>query len=578
MRAFTLFVTFFITIWLSAQDISLALQKPEFISDEDKLAEWLSVNPKTGALYGSSNERYLSDKFYTKGLRSSDTLIAWRGERVHTQVLIWSAGQDKNFSVSVGRLRSDANKTIASKAFSIGTIGYTMTDEFTPGCGHRKPQNFDSFMVADIIHTGVHKGVVKANTVQPVWISLQVPGSAVAGTYTTTVTVNAGGVVRLPLVVRVLDRQLPPASQWNFELDLWQHPAAVARVHGVKLWSKQHFKLMRPYMTMLAGAGQKNITASIVDEPWGHQTYDDFPSLISWTKKKDGSWSYDYSLFDRYVEFMMSCGIGDRINCYSMVPWKIAFPYFDEATGKTEVFTNKIGSAEYNAFWTPMLTDFTHHLKAKGWFGKTAIAMDERPMAAMQAVIGLLKSIDPDWKIALAGDYHPEIENDIFDYCVASRWTFPDAVLKRRQSEGKLSTWYTCCAEKYPNGFTFSPPAEHVWLGWYTAATGMDGYLRWAYNSWPADALTDSRFTAWPAGDTFQVYPGPRSSIRFEKLIEGIQDYEKLQILMREARAANNVKLLEQIENVLKGFKIELLSGTSAEQMVQSAKKQLFDK
>lgn len=577
MREITLFVTFFTTLWLTAQDISLALQKPEVVSDDAKRAEWLSVSPKIGARFGSTNQRYPSDRIDTKSLQTCDTLVAWRGERVHTQVLIWSAGTDTKFSVSVGRLKSDTHSTLSPKAFTIGTIGYTMTDEFAPGCGHRRPQDFDSFMVADIIHTGVRTGVVAANTVQPVWISLRVPETAAAGTYSTTVTVKAGGAIRLPLVVRVLDRQLPPASRWKFELDLWQHPAAIARVHGVKRWSKQHFRLMRPYMTMLAAAGQKNITASIVEEPWGHQTYDDFPSLIGWTKRKDGSWSFDYTLFDRYVEFVMSCGIGERINCYSMVPWKIAFPYFDETTGKTEIFTHKIGSPEYNAFWAPMLTDFTRHLKAKGWFAKTVIAMDERPMAAMQAVIGLLKSIDPEWKIALAGDYHPEIEQDIFDYCVASRWVFPHDVLQRRRSEGKRSTWYTCCTEKYPNGFTFSPPAEHVWLGWYTAASGMDGYLRWAYNSWPADALADSRFTAWPAGDTFQVYPGPRSSIRFEKLIEGIQDYEKLQILIREAHATRNTELSEQIEGVLDGFKIQLLSGTPAERMVLDAKQKLFE-
>lgn len=106
--------------------------------------------------------------------------------------------------------------------------------------------------------------------------------------------------------------------------------------------------------------------------------------------------------------------------------------------------------------------------------------MDERPMKAMQAVIKLLKETDKEWKIALAGDYHPEIENDIDTYCIASEFQFPEATLAKRQQEGKVSTWYTCCVEAYPNTFTFSPPAEGVWIGWYTASKNMDGYLRWA--------------------------------------------------------------------------------------------------
>ena len=323
---------------------------------------------------------------------------------------------------------------------------------------------------------------------------------------------------------------------------------------------------------MLADAGQKNITASIVDEPWGHQTYDDYPSLVKWTKKKDGSWIYDYSLFDKYVSFVMSCGINQRINCYSMVPWKIAFQYYDENLGKNTTFKGTIGSDEYNVFWTSMLKDFTKHLKQKGWFSITAIAMDERPMPAMQSVIKLLKQIDPEWKITLAGEYHPEIEQDIFDYCIASYHSFPDAILKKRQQQGKLSTWYTCCTEKYPNGFTFSPPAEHVWLGTYTAAKNMDGYLRWAYNSWPKEPLKDSRFTAWPAGDTFQVYPGPLSSIRFEKLIEGIQDFEKIKILKKQYKNEGKEKELKTLDAMLSEFEIKKLEQQTAEEMVAKAK------
>ena len=64
-------------------------------------------------------------------------------------------------------------------------------------------------------------------------------------------------------------------------------------------------------------------------------------------------------------------------------------------------------------------------------------------------------------------------------------------------------------------------------------AQGYSGYLRWAYNSWPENPLQDSRFRSWPAGDTYQIYPGPRSSVRFEKLREGIQDYEKIRIIKK---------------------------------------------
>jgi hypothetical protein len=201
--------------------------------------------------------------------------------------------------------------------------------------------------------------------------------------------------------------------------------------------------------------------------------------------------------------------------------------------------------------------------------------MDERPMPAMKTAIALLKSIDPSWKIALAGDYHPEIEKEIFDYCVASRWSLEDAVMERRLAAKLPTTFYTCCTEAYPNGFSFSPPAEHVFLGWFAQAKGFTGYLRWAYNSWTRSPLTDSRYTAWPAGDTYQVYPGPSSSIRFEKLVEGIQDYEKIRILKDTWTRAGDSEKLKKLDSILAGIEIKSLAGTPSADLIASVKKLL---
>jgi len=533
---------------------------------------WSDLPSPVLVSFAASSKRYDQRSIPSVKMSRKWSASAWKGEKVHTQVLVWSSAAISDLRVEVGDLKDQQGNRIGSDQLSARFVQYVMTDEFRNGCGYRKPADFDSSLVADIIQADGITANLEARSVQPVWLSITVPASAKASLYNGTVTVVADKRYPLQVALRVVDRVLPTPDQWSYQLDLWQHPAAIARVHQVPLWSEAHFAFMKKYYTMLAGAGQKNITTSIVNEPWGHQTYDDYPSLIKWTKTKAGNWQFDYSLFDKYVSFVMSCGIKGRINCYSMVPWKIAFTYFDEATGKDSVFTQPIGSPAYNAFWLPMLTDFTQHLKAKGWFNITAIAMDERPLAAMQSVIALLKSVDKDWKIALAGNYHPEIETAVDDYCIASNQLFPAAILAKRKAAGKLSTWYTCCTEKFPNGFTFSPPDEHVWMGWYTAATGMNGYLRWAYNSWTQQPLTDSRFTAWPAGDTYQVYPGPLSSIRFEKLIEGIQDHEKIQLLKKEYRSKQQTAKLQQLETALQPFKIGTLATVPAAVMVEKAK------
>ncbi|PVY43767.1 DUF4091 domain-containing protein [Pontibacter virosus] len=554
--------------------LSLLLTTLPLCAQQQEQAAWGSVKKPVNVSFANSDTRYAQDQVPQVPMQSRWEAVAWKGEKVHTQLLVWSSREIPRLRISLSELKDRKGNRIPSDNISIGFVRYVITDEFGQGCGHRKPMDFDSSLVADLIDAAAETSVAP-QTVQPIWLSMAVPRGTPAGTYNGNVTVHAGKLYKLRITVTVQERELPAPDQWAFDLDLWQHPAAIARVHQVPLWSEEHYARMRPYYTMLAAAGQKSITASIIDEPWNHQTYDDFPSLIKWTRKKDGAWAYDYSLFDKYVSFVMSCGITARINCYTMVPWKMAFTYFDESTGKDTVFTGKAGTPAYNAFWGTFLRDFAGHLKKKGWFSITAIAMDERPLADMQAVISLLKETDPDWKITLAGIYHPEIEEDIYDYSIASKWKFGEQVLQRRRANSMPSTFYTSCEEARPNGFTFSPPAEHTWIGWYAAAQGFTGYLRWAYNSWVENPAQDSRFRTWPAGDTYQVYPGPLSSIRFEKLIEGIQDFEKIRLLREEFSRTGNHAGLQELDAILSAFELEKLDNTSAATMVSRAKASL---
>ena len=135
-----------------------------------------------------------------------------------------------------------------------------------------------------------------------------------------------------------------------------------------------------------------------------------------------------------------------------------------------------------------------------------------------------------------------------------------------------VTTLYTCCAEAYPNMFIVSPPDEAAWLMWRVPATGCDGYLRWAYNSWTENPLEDGRFRQWPAGDCFMVYPEGRSSIRMEKLIEGIQDCEKAGILSEEWKASGNTEKLSALDSALALFNFETLTAEGASSAVRSAK------
>jgi hypothetical protein len=325
-------------------------------------------------------------------------------------------------------------------------------------------------------------------------------------------------------------------------------------------------------MKMLADVGQKVVTATIMQKPWAGQTEDPFDSMIMKKKNLDGTWEYDYTVFDKWIEFMRNdIGIKMQINCYTMIPWALTFDYFDQATNKVKYVNAKPGDAAYADYWIPFLKDFSKHLRQKGWFDVTTIAMDERPMEAMKEAIKVIKAADPQFKVSLAGNYHGEIEADLYDLCVAYGQNFPADVKARREKEGKVSTVYTCCAEAFPNMFTFSEPAEAVWTMIHTMAGNYDGYLRWTVIGWTADPLRDSRFRTWAAGDCYSIYPGPRSSIRFERLVEGVQDCEKARIIRDELEKNCDMAKLRKLNEAISAFTNDGIdaSGKSATEMVR---------
>ncbi len=537
---------------------------------------WSKIRKDITVSFADDNIRYPKEKAFEGPRQTKWTATAWKGEKVHNQIIVSTKKNIESLKVEVSDLKNNNGDIINAGNISTGFVRYVMTDEFGRGCDTRKTTDYDSSLVEDPIDIADSLSM-DARTVRPVWLTIRVPQIVKNGTYKGTVTVLTPEKHELKISVNVLDHVLPPASEWKYDLDLWQSAAAIAKVHDVGLWSEEHFRLMVPYFSMLAQAGQKAITANIIDQPWGKgHVYHDDPSLIYWTRRKDGSWSYDYKIFDRYISTLMGAGIDQRLNCYTMVTWDLSFIYFDEALGRMDTVINaKPGSQAYTDFWTPMITDFTTHLKSKGWFGRTAITMDERDLESMKAVIYLLREVDRDWKVALAGDYHPEVEKDIYDYCINIGQVFPAPVLNERKLAGKPSTYYTACGTDRPNGFTYSEPAENVWISWYAAAEGFTGYLRWAYNNWNREPLLDSRFRTWPGGDLYQIYPGPRSSVRFEKFIEGIQDFEKIRILREQFTRENNTTGLKDLNSLLAPFTLAALKGKPAAGMVTAAKKKL---
>lgn len=447
-------------------------------------------------------------------------LKAWRGERSSCQLAVYTGYAGAELRVSCSPLRM-GNYEMAAK---VCMMRYTQAEQR---------------ITADIIGSE-SECIHAAGAHRPIWYEINVPQDAAPGVYRGTITVSAPGCEPAvqQVTLEVLPATLRAPKDWKIHLDLWQYPYSVARWHDVEPWSAEHFGIMRPLMKRLAEAGQKCITCTLLDEAWNAQTYDWYPSMVRWVRGKDGVMRYDYSILDKWLHFMHDeIGIREQISCYSMLPWHLSIKYYDEANGETAIMKAEPGKPEFEAVWAPFLRDFHRHMQEKGWAEKTCIAIDERPDHMVREAMRLVRENAPAFRIASAVDKPSELTREVYNISpvITHAGTTLGSLLHERKAAGKVTTFYVCMQPPVPNTYTTSAPAEAEWLGIFAAANHLDGFLRWAYNAWNRNPFQSTNFGNWTAGDCFLVYPGNRSSIRFERLRDGIEEYEKINQLREQA-------------------------------------------
>ena len=184
---------------------------------------------------------------------------------------------------------------------------------------------------------------------------------------------------------------------------------------------------------------------------------------------------------------------------------------------------------EFEDYWGPFLVDFAKHLKEKGWFNDTYIAMDERGPEDVRMIVKLIQAKAPGLKVSACGKTKPSLFADIQieNFClgfVHLRDNFLPELQPRRE-KGFVTTFYVCGSAKTPNTFMFSHSAEGFYLGAYPVMIGFDGFLRWAANSWPKNPYKDASYKtekSWVNGDVYMIYPNGELSPRLIALRAGV--------------------------------------------------------
>jgi len=527
------------------------------------VSAWTTQQKGLHVSFGSEDKLYFRAEVpEIKNEATSWETTGWKGERLNAQIVVWSPDTLEQVRFKVSDLKNEKEKLLSKDNIQLNKVCYVLANfpygSNEPNCGESPYKN--GFLFPDRFEA-FDRFDVPGKTVRSVWISLNIPADAEPGTYNGYIEVNSKSEhTVLNVKIKVQNQILPKPHDWKYRYDLWQNPWAIADYYHVKPWSEEHKALLKKHLKLYADAGGTYITTYGVHSPWSDNEYAIEGGMIEWVKHKDGSWKFDYNIFDQYIELAMSVGIDKAITIYTPVPNNNRFRYIDEKTGNYVYESWLPQSDVFKTAWNIFLNDLKTHLEKKGWFEKTYIGINESELSQTLAAIKVVKENSRKWKITYAGDWHKELDTLLDDYCCVYENQPSVNDIKARSAKGFTSTYYVCCHPAKPNTFIFSPPIEGRWISWYSAAKGYNGFLRWAYDAWPEDPMRDARFGSWAAGDCYLVYPGGNSCIRFEKLREGIVDFEKIRILREKASRSTDkaVKdLMKQLDDHLQLFLTE---------------------
>ncbi|KRV49549.1 hypothetical protein AQ490_19670 [Wenjunlia vitaminophila] len=489
------------------------------------------------------------------------TLSAVRNEQVSAQIAIASGRPLSDVHAVVGDLTGPGGARLSGDDTQVRFVRYTPVqrskgeidwsatiDQVSSArevSGDRNPD-----VVGDALAEGSSVNV-PAYAAQPLWFTFHIPRDAKPGTYTGNVRIRADGRTQTtyPLTITVADAVVPDPADYDFFLDVWAQPETIAESHGVAPWSGKHWKLIETYDRDLASRGQKVINTTIVDNPWHHQwslgtresqTATPYSSMVGWTW--DGKkFAFDFTRWDTYVRTAQRAGLGPDIGAFSMLAFQDRehLTYTDTRTGKVVYENVDLGGERWRQAWGTFLPAFEQHLRDRGWLENTWLSFDERPIDTMRVVRDFVHEVAPafDDRISVAGSIATEevAGNLSVDWGGIDRLT-PEKVEERRRA-GKTTTFYVYGLPAHPNTFSYSPAVEARMLPWISAQRKLDGFLRWSYNSWTSDPFAQP-VHIFTQGDEYLVYPGedgPMSSIRWEQLKEGIEDFE----LVSQLRARN---------------------------------------
>jgi hypothetical protein len=391
-----------------------------------------------------------------------------------------------------------------------------------------------------------NKMPIVAGHTHGVVLEITVPLNTEPGTYKGSLRVALGNDgIESPFSFRVHRTALPDPLPIHSVHWLWPEPHNLTNGEVPEWWSEQHWQLLEAAGKQLRRFGDDTVYTPLVNyrQP-----------LIQITRRKDGTFAFDYSRFDRWGELFVSLGFrylsGHHIINLNDAHMGGTF-VIDEATGRKEPLLKDVRDRKAWIAFLPTFYDSLHaHLKEKGWLGNYLQCQYDEPrdVELYKRLAALARKHLPSIPTTDAINasrqdvFSPLVDMQVFNLIGLTRH---QRVAVQRNAEGK-GVWLYHCTSPYPphpNRHIDSHLTESRLYPWLCHKLGANGFLFWGANIYRgADEYktsigpfpNGSQDPGHPPGDNWFYYRSPeglRPSIRIVSFREGLIDYALLTAL-----------------------------------------------
>ncbi len=410
---------------------------------------------------------------------------------------------------------------------------------------------------------------------QPLWVLIHVPKDAVPGNYSGNLKLTADKWSAIvPLRLNVWNFTLPQRN--HLETAVGLKPQYVFQYHRLKTEADKR-RVWDMYMQNFAEHRVNTYYPTPLD-----------PIRVKFLPEADPPRAeLDFTAFDAAME--------RAIEKYHITNFRLPIEGMGSGScaKRTEGKIGRFGvdTPEYQAMFASYVRQLEEYFRERGWLDKAYVYWFDEPgpkdYAFVRAGMKRLKKYAPGLTTMLTEQPEEALAGPIDIWCPISN-RYNHAVAERRRSEGERFWWYVCCGPRTPYCTLFidHPATElRVWF-WQTWQRNIAGVLIWESSYWTSlgdlkqnpyeDPMSYVKETRpgrgqhWGNGDGRLLYPPltvfgkksgdgpcvepPVSSIRWEMIREGLEDYEylwRLRKLISERRGLLSPEKSRQYESLL---------------------------